>query len=103
MPRKKTTPDPEVLPPQRFALVDALEDLDDLEGDITIQGPETVLAVMAFEKHLLDLAHFIAREAIRVGEADNEAERVKAAERQVRLIAKLMGELQQVSQFGPQG
>ncbi|SMB81421.1 hypothetical protein [Deinococcus hopiensis] len=95
MPRKKTTPDPEVLAPQQFSLMDAL---DSMAQDMAVEVPEAMLAAMEFEKHLLDLAHTIAREAIRVGEPETEAERVAAAERQVRFLGKLFRELHQVTQ-----
>ncbi len=97
MARKKTPTEapPEVLPPMS---VTSIEDLSDLLEDMAVDSTEAMIAAMHFERVLLKVAHDVAGQAIRVGEPETEAERIKAAERQVRLIGKLYAQLQAVTQ-----
>ena len=97
MPRKKATPDEQpnqLLPPEQFDLMDVVENM---AQDLAMDSSQAMQAAMEFERTLLGLAHALASEAIRVGEADTEAERVKAAERQVKLIGRLYFDLLKVT------
>jgi hypothetical protein len=49
-------------------------------------------------REVSEIAHTIAAQTIRVTEPDREAKRVKAAERQVKLVGRLYTQLQAVTQ-----
>ncbi|PYE50992.1 hypothetical protein [Deinococcus yavapaiensis] len=100
MPRKKTAtdPTPQLLPPGNFDLMDIAESM---AQDMAMDSKEAIGAAIDFEKSLLHPAHTIASQAIRVDEPDTEAERVGAAQRQVKLLSQLFLELQHLTE--PQG
>ncbi len=86
MPPRKKQPPAVVPPAPPLNLFDAL---DEIVGD----NPELMLAAAEFEQSLLAIAHDIAKLAVRVGEPDQEAERVEAAHRQAKLVAAVYREL----------
>lgn len=97
MPRKKVSPELQVsaLPIQGM---DMMEMLEDMAGDLVIESREAMVAAIEFEKALLSIAQTLAGQAIRIEELEQEDERIKAAERQVKLLGKLYGQLQVVTQ-----
>lgn len=97
MPRKKVSPELQVsaLPIQGM---DMMEMLEDMAGDLAMESREAMVAAIEFEKALLSIAQTLAGQAIRIEELEQEDERIKAAERQVKLLGKLYGQLQVVTQ-----
>lgn len=77
---------------------DVMEVFEGMASDIAMDSVEAMSAAMDFEKALLTIAHTLAEQAIRMGDLEHEAERVKAAERQVKLLGKLYTQLQQITQ-----
>lgn len=77
---------------------DVMEVLEGIASDMAMDSVEAMSAAMDFEKALLTIAHTLAGQAIRIGDLEHEAERVKAAERQVKLLGKLYTQLQQITQ-----
>ena len=78
-----------------------LDALGGMAEDLAMDTTEAMLAAMDFEKALLNIAQSIAAQAIRVGESEQEAERIKAAERQVKLIGTLFKQLEVATQAPP--
>ncbi|QLG13501.1 hypothetical protein HLB42_21390 (plasmid) [Deinococcus sp. D7000] len=72
--------------------------LEGMAGDLAMESGEAMLAAMEFEKALLGIAKTLAGQAIRMEELEQEDERIKAAERQVKLLGKLYEQLQTVTQ-----
>ena len=98
MPRKKAAPDQQpdqLLAPQQSDLMDVVENM---AQDLAMDSTQAMQAAMEFERTLLTLAHTIAAQAIRVDEGDTEAERVKAAQRQVKLIGQPFDDFQNLTQ-----
>jgi hypothetical protein len=97
MPRKKINAELQVsaVPVQGMDMMDMLEDM---AGDLAMESREAMVAAIEFEKALLNIAQTLAEQAIRIGALDQEDERIKAAERQVKLLGKLYGQLQAVTQ-----
>jgi hypothetical protein len=75
--------------------------MESMAQDMAMDSTEAIGAAIDFEKALLHLAHTIAAQAIRVDEAETEAERVGAAQRQVKLIGQLFDDLQNLTQPQP--
>ena len=97
MPRKKADPEITITPLPGRGL-DMMEMLEGMAGDLAMESGEAMMAAVEFEKALLNIAHTLAGQAIRVDELAQEDERVKAAERQVKLLEKLYGQLQVITQ-----
>lgn len=97
MPRQKVSP---ALSVSALPLEgpDVMEVLEGIASDMAMDSVEAMSAAMDFEKALLTIAHTLAEQAIRIGDLEHEAERVKAAERQVKLLGKLYTQLQQITQ-----
>lgn len=97
MPRKKPGPELAITPlPGRG--VDMMEILEGMASDLAMESGEAMMAAVEFEKALLNIAQMLAGQAIRVEELAQEDERIKAAERQVKLLGKLYGQLQSITQ-----
>ena len=97
MPRKKADPEVTITPlPSRG--LDMMEILEGMVGDLAMDSGEAMMAAVEFEKALLNIANTLAGQAIRVEEHVQEDERVKAAERQIKLRGKLYGQLQVITQ-----
>ncbi|SMB89953.1 hypothetical protein SAMN00790413_00599 [Deinococcus hopiensis KR-140] len=75
-----------------------MDALGSMAQDVALDVPGAMLAATEFETSLLNLTRTIAKGAIRVGEPEAQAERVAAAERQVRFIGTRLRELHQVTQ-----
>ncbi|MFC5849297.1 hypothetical protein [Deinococcus petrolearius] len=97
MPRKKTDPEITITPLPGRGL-DMMEMLEGMAGDLAMESGEAMMAAVEFEKALLNIAHTLAGQAVRVDELAQEDERVKAAERQIKLLGKLYGQLQVITQ-----
>ena len=74
-----------------------MDAIESMATDMAMDSTEAMSASIDFEKSLLHLAHTIASQAIRISESDTETERVKAAERQVKLTGTLYKEFQQLT------
>ncbi len=74
-----------------------MELLDDMAQDYAANNVQAVQAAIDFEKALLSVAHSSAVQAIPI-EGQTEAERVKAAERQTKLLGRLFQTLQNLTQ-----
>ncbi len=75
-----------------------MEMLESMASDLAMESGEAMMAAVEFEKALLNIAQMLAGQAIRVEELAQEDERIKAAERQVKLLGKLYGQLQSITQ-----
>jgi len=95
MPRKKATPiGNELLPIDLFqALQTAQNDVELAEFD----EAEAVYAAMELSKSLLSMAHELAGQAIQISSFPSEADRIAAAQRQVKLMGELFEQLQAVT------
>ena len=74
-----------------------MEILEGMASDLDMESGEAMMAAVEFEKALLNIAQMLAGQAIRVEELAQEDERIKAAERQVKLLGKLYGQLQSIT------
>ena len=97
MPRQKVSP---ALSVSALPLEgpDVMEVLEGIASDMAMDSVEAMSAAMDFEKALLTIAHTLAGQAIGIGDLEHEPERVKTAERQVKLLGKLYTQLQQITQ-----
>ncbi|GGI66849.1 hypothetical protein [Deinococcus humi] len=97
MPRQKVSPTLSVsaVPLEGPDMMDVLEGM---ASEMAMDSIEAMSAAMEFERALLTIAQTLAGQAIRISDLEYEAERVKAAERQVKLLGKLYTQLQQLTQ-----
>ena len=93
MPRKKGTPTELTTIP--LGDLDATDLLEDLMESYAALCVEAMTSVIAFETALLNVAQTMAGQAIVITEHTTEADRVKAAERQTKLLVRLFDQLLQ--------
>ncbi len=91
MPRKKGTPNELTTIPLDGP--DAAELIEDLMESYASQSVDAITSVIAFETALLHVAQTMAGQAIVIAEHTTEADRVKAAERQAKLLVRLFNQL----------
>ncbi|WP_308430891.1 hypothetical protein, partial [Deinococcus metalli] len=77
--------------------VEFMEMLDGMAQEYAADSVQAVQAAIDFEKALLSVAQSSAVQAIPI-DGQSEAERVEAAERQIKLIGRLFQELQGLTQ-----